>query len=78
MGTTEIQIQVDQDLKYQAAAVFEDIGIDMPTAVRMFFMAAVRERNIPFSTALKEQEKEQRKASLVGTGFILADSIGSA
>ena len=74
MGTTEIQIRVDQDLKDQAAAVFEDVGIDMPTAVHMFFMAAVRERSIPFSTALKEQEKERRKASLVGTGFILANS----
>jgi hypothetical protein len=40
----------------------------------MFFKAVVRERNIPFSTTSEQQEKERRKASLVGTGLILPDS----
>lgn len=74
MGSTIIQVRVDQDLKEQAEAIFEDIGIDIPTAVRMFFKAVVRERNIPFSTTSEQQEKEQRKASLVGTGLFLPDS----
>lgn len=49
---TIIQVRVDQELKEQAAAVFDSLGIDIPTAVRMFFKATVRMQGLPFSTAL--------------------------
>lgn len=47
-----IQIRIDKELKDQAAKVFGKIGIDIPTAVRMFFKATVREQRLPFSTRL--------------------------
>ena len=50
---TIIQVRVDPDLKEQAAEVFDSLGIDIPTAVRMFFKATVRMQGLPFSTALK-------------------------
>lgn len=49
---TMIQVRVDSELKEQAAEVFESLGIDIPTAVRMFFKATVRMQGLPFSTAL--------------------------
>ena len=49
---TIIQVRVDQELKEQAAEVFDSLGIDIPTAVRMFFKATVRMQGLPFSTAL--------------------------
>lgn len=49
---TIIQVRVDQELKEQAAVVFDSLGIDIPTAVRMFFKATVRMQGLPFSTAL--------------------------
>ena len=49
---TMIQVRVDSELKEQAAEVFENLGIDIPTAVRMFFKATVRMQGLPFSTAL--------------------------
>lgn len=45
---TMIQIRMDNELKEKAAEVFDAIGIDIPTAVRMFFKAAVREGGLPF------------------------------
>lgn len=48
-----IQVRVDSDLKDQAAEVFENIGIDIPTAIRMFLKAAIRVQGLPFSTALQ-------------------------
>lgn len=54
---TMIQIRVDSQLKEDAAEVFERIGIDIPTAVRMFFKAAVREQRLPFSTNVAEVQK---------------------
>ena len=45
-----VQIRMDAKLKEEAAEVFEKMGIDIPTAVRMFFKAAVREQCLPFDT----------------------------
>ena len=54
-----IQIRVDSQLKEQANEVFEKIGIDIPTAVRMFFKAAVREQKLPFNTDVAEKDQKQ-------------------
>ena len=45
-----IQIRVDAQLKEQASDVFDKIGIDIPTAVRMFLKATVRDQKLPIST----------------------------
>jgi len=50
---TLIQVRVDSEIKEQAAEVFENIGIDIPTAIRMFLKASIRVQGLPFSTALQ-------------------------
>ena len=47
---TVIQVRVDNELKEQVAEIYDRIGIDIPTAVRMFFKATVREDDLPFTT----------------------------
>lgn len=44
---------MDSEIKEQAAEVFENIGINIPTAIRMFLKAAIRVQGLPFSTALQ-------------------------
>ena len=56
---TVIQVRVDNELKEQVAEIYDRIGIDIPTAVRMFFKATVREDDLPFSTKGKEKEPTQ-------------------
>lgn len=56
---TIIQVRVDNGLKEQVAEIFDRIGIDIPTAVRMFFKATVREDDLPFSTKGKVQEQRE-------------------
>lgn len=53
---TIIQVSVDSELKEQVAEIYDRIGIDIPTAVRMFFKATVREGDLPFSTKVKATE----------------------
>ena len=36
MASTLVQIRVDEKLKDDAAAVYEDLGLDLSTAVRIF------------------------------------------
>ena len=48
MATTVLQIRMDEDLKNEASELFEKIGLDIPTAIRIFFKRAVTEKGIPF------------------------------
>lgn len=59
---TTLQVRIDSTLKEDAASVFERIGIDIPTAVRMFFKAAVREQRLPFSTDVAVAPKPKTEA----------------
>ena len=51
MGTTSITIRMDEKLKKQAEILFEDMGINMTTAITMFTKAVVRQHKIPFEIA---------------------------
>ncbi|MCF0222933.1 MAG: type II toxin-antitoxin system RelB/DinJ family antitoxin [Fibrobacter sp.] len=48
MKTTVMQIRMDEELRNQTADVLDNIGMDIPTAVRVFFKRIVAERGIPF------------------------------
>ncbi|MBR0395648.1 MAG: type II toxin-antitoxin system RelB/DinJ family antitoxin [Clostridiales bacterium] len=49
MATSVIQVRVDDELRQEATEIFEDLGIDMSTAIRMFLKRTVKERGLPFS-----------------------------
>ena len=42
------QMTVDDDLKANVDELFEDLGLDTETAVRMFFKACMARNGIPF------------------------------
>lgn len=48
MPSKGIQIRVDQKLKKQVERIFADLGIDTPTAVRIFFTKVAQIGGIPF------------------------------
>ena len=54
MATSLLQVRVEDSLKDQAAAVFENLGIDTSTAVRMFLKRAVMENGIPFRMTIAQ------------------------
>ena len=49
-----LQIRVDEELKNQASAIYNELGIDLSTAVRMFLKKSVIEGGIPFSTKVDQ------------------------
>jgi len=49
MATTNIQVRVDQGLKTDAERLFSDIGLDMPTAIRLFLRQSIINNGIPFT-----------------------------
>ena len=47
MASTSVTIRMDENLKRRAEALFEDMGLNMTTAVTVFVKAAVRQNKIP-------------------------------
>lgn len=54
MATSIVQFRVDDDLKNEATAVYEKLGIDLSTAMRMFLKRSVMENGIPFPMTLQK------------------------
>lgn len=46
--TQAIQVRIDSTLKKQADKVLDEIGLDLPTAIRLFLKKVVVTRAIPF------------------------------
>ena len=49
-----IQLRVDDELKQEATNIYEKLGIDLSTAIRMFLKRSVMDNGIPFSMVLGE------------------------
>lgn len=52
MATTNLNIRTDKDIKDQAEEIFNELGLNMTTAINMFLRCAVREHGIPFKLKL--------------------------
>lgn len=51
---TLVQFRVDKDLKQEVAEIYEELGMDLPTAFRMFMKKSKMVRGIPFETTLPQ------------------------
>lgn len=49
-----VQVRVDKQLKQEVTEIYESLGMDLPTAVRMFFTRSKMVRGLPFDTTLPE------------------------
>jgi DNA-damage-inducible protein J len=47
--TTTVQIRLDNETKWAAEDLFDSLGLDLPTAIRMFLAACMRENGLPFT-----------------------------
>ena len=56
---SQIAVRVDEQLKKEAPALFNELGLDMSTAVKLFLKQSVLTRSIPFKLALDEYSKEE-------------------
>ena len=55
---TFIQVRIDNKLKQDATDILNELGMDMPNAVRMFLKRVVIERGLPFDAKLPVSQSE--------------------
>lgn len=87
MASAVVQIRVDEQLRNDAVEIYEKLGIDLPTAVRMFLKRSVLDNGIPFSMTLPKQgaasqalqalDMIQNEAAANGTAEMTLDEINS-
>ncbi|MBQ7299669.1 MAG: type II toxin-antitoxin system RelB/DinJ family antitoxin [Clostridia bacterium] len=51
-----IQFRADKNLKQEVSEIYESLGMDLPTAFRMFMRMSKMVRGIPFQVVLPEEK----------------------
>ena len=62
MSQVLIQARVDEDLKKEVSQIYADLGIDLPTAIRMFLVRSKMVRGIPFDMTLPKEKITRQEA----------------
>ena len=60
MSSAVVQVRMDTALRDESAALFEQMGFDLPTAIRMFLTKAVQEKALPFKLALPKKDSKSQ------------------
>ena len=59
MTTTNYTVPLSKELTTQAQVIFDDLGLDMATAVQLFFRQVVYKEAIPFEIARPKPTNER-------------------
>lgn len=68
MTNTLVQFRVDEKLKNEASKIYEDLGLDLSSAVKLFFKKTLKMNGIPFSInddEVLEDEIRKKKAHAI-------------
>ena len=49
MAVSNININVDSDIKNEAQDLLDSLGLDLATAIKMFLLQMIKRRGIPFA-----------------------------
>lgn len=62
MATTNINVRVDSELKQSAETLFNDLGLNLSSAITMFLKSAVSYDGIPFEIKRQKPNAETKAA----------------
>ena len=51
-----VNIRVDENVKQEVEVLFEEMGVNMSSAVNMFLRQVIRTRGIPFEVTAKQDD----------------------
>ena len=75
METTNLNIRTDREVKLAAERIFEELGLNMTTAVNIFLRQTIRENGITFE--LKLDVPNDITAAAIAEGRALARNTES-
>lgn len=72
MAPVSTNIKIDPELKKEAQELFNELGMNLTTAVNIFLAQAVREQAIPFKVGM-EIPNAETKAAIAEVQEMIAD-----
>ena len=87
MESTNLNIRTDKEVKIAAERIFEELGLNMTTAVNIFLRQTIRENGIPFElklnipnemTAAAIEEGRKLAYDKTTTGYTNMDDLKAA
>ena len=76
MDNSQLQIRVDKQLKSDVSAIFSNIGLDLSTAIRLFFKKSLQVKGLPFS--LNEEDSDFDYISAMDNVFAMQEEARKA
>ena len=70
MASSAINVNVDSEIKKQATAILNDLGLNMSTAINMFLTQVVKTDGIPFRIKNPKPSKELMEALKEGEDIL--------
>lgn len=58
MSTTPTQIRIDADIKKKATILFNNLGLDMSSAINIFLYQCILKNGLPFSVEMPQYSQE--------------------
>ena len=77
MSATNLNIRTDSEIKNAAEKIFEELGLNMSSAVNIFLRQTIREKGIPFALTLNTPNAETVKAMEEGRRIAYDKSVKS-
>lgn len=63
MNTT-LQVRIDSKMKKDVSKIFESLGLDMSSGIKMFFTQVVRKKGLPFQVLTENGYTQEQEAKL--------------
>jgi DNA-damage-inducible protein J len=51
-----VQVRIDDETRREASELFERLGLDIPTAIRMFLKQSIETKGLPFQPRIVERD----------------------
>lgn len=77
MATVPTQIHIDENVKNQANTLFNDLGIDMNTAVNIFLRQCLLREGLPFNVVLPKYNDKTLEAMIEAKKISRDESVVS-
>lgn len=71
MTKQSVSVRVDEETKKEAEELFEELGLNMSTAVNIFLKQTIREQRIPF--VINNQVPNEETIKAIEEGHILLE-----
>ena len=62
--TTPTQVRIDSEIKKQASVLFDNLGLDMSSAINLFLHQCILRGGLPFNVEIPNFKKETLEAMM--------------